>query len=102
MGAAPPYGRMLPSVVPCNPAVDFPALRAVYDARQGVLAAVNPFLSFLPTMEVRSPRHFLLHPHVNLTGNDRFMAVLPIILRNDSVVLHSFLVEKIRSISLLP
>ena len=46
-GATPPYGRMLPSIVPCNPAVDFPTLRAVYNARQGVLAAVNPFLSFL-------------------------------------------------------
>ena len=100
-GAAPPYGRMLPSIVPCNSAVNFPALRAIYDARQGVLAAVNPFLSFLPAVEVRPPRHFLLYPHVNLTGNDRLMAVLHIILGNDAVVLHSFLGEEIHGIGLL-
>ena len=52
-------------------------------------------------MDDAAADELLLHLHEEFTRDDGFMAVLYIILRNNAVVLYSFLGEKVSSIGLL-
>ena len=100
-GAAPPYDGVFATVVPCNPSINIAALGAVNYAGQSVLTAVDPLLPFLPTVKVCPPHHFLLHLHIEITGNNRGMAVFHIILRGNPVVLYPLFIKEIHRIGFL-
>lgn len=60
-----------------------------------MLAAIYPFLPFYPAVEVFSPHHLIPNLHIKITGNDRFMAVLHIILRHNTIILDTLLGKEI-------
>lgn len=60
-----------------------------------------PFLPFCSAVEVCPPHHLLLNLHIKVTGNDRLMAVLHIILRYNAIVLDPLLGKEIHCVSFL-
>ena len=98
---ATPHNGMFAPVVPCNPAINISALRAVNNAGKCILAAINPFLAIFPAMQICPSEHFFLHLHINVTGNNRFVAVFHIILWNNTIIHNTLFGKDIHRISLL-
>lgn len=97
-GAATPHGGMFASVVPCDSTENVTALGAVHDAGKCILATVNTLFSFLPAVKVGTSYHLFLNLHIKVAGDNGFVAVLYIILRNNAVIRHTLFLQKIHCI----
>ena len=66
-----------------------------------MIAAEGPFLPARAGVDNSAADKFFLHLHKNFTRDDGFMAVLYIVLRNNTVVLNPLFCKKINRVGFL-
>ena len=98
---AAPYNGFAAAIVPMDSPELFTALAADNHLGKAMVAAICVLLPVRAGLYGASPNQFLLHPHENVSRNDGLMVVLYIILRDNAVVLHPGLVQKIGGIGFL-
>ena len=84
-----------------NSTKDFSALSAYDHIRKAVVTAEATLFAVLAEMNTATTNQFLLHLHEDFSRDNRLMAVLYIVLRNDTVVLDPLFCKKIIRIGFL-
>ena len=93
----PPDDGLFATVVPVNPSEHLSAVAADNHLGEAVIAAEGSVLPVWAGVDNSAADQLLLHLHENFTRDDGFMAVLYIVLRNDTVVLDPLLCNRITS-----
>jgi hypothetical protein len=84
-----------------HPAEHFTAVAAEDYLRKAVIAAEGSGLAIRTCVNNTAADKLFLHLHENFTRDDCFMAVLYIVLRNDTVVLDPLFCKKINRVGFL-
>ena len=84
-----------------NSSIKLAELAADHELCKAVLAGVAAPFAVAAGIHLASSGHLLLHQQEDILGDDSFMVVLHVILRNGAVVLDPLLGQKVRSVGFL-